>query len=363
MNDTKTKTNKNKTNKVKNNKIDTKTAKTAKTAKTSKTAKTAKTITKKSRVDNKSNKSNKSIKDESGCLSDCNVITLILKYLVAIFQYLSIEITDYNMKLKTTKCLNTAVMLVYILSEKIYIKQNVDYCDTDNINKRFNTIREQNLDTMEEKKKILDDLDKDIKIPETNTRFFYYVLMTHTKMKKKKRKSKLDMSKDYEWFPGHVYIIEKHTDCKDKLKYKIYQSYINEYDLNGHYKYNNNSVNLRSNIKTLVNGMKNILVKKKWNKSAVNFWNKLCYIDTSNLVGCETEYINICYTKIPIKNCYKNLERFTNNAIKNIQKNISNGNNDIYNINQDDNHMKIRQYEINELLNEFKNLKLDLENI
>ena len=267
------------------------------------------------------------------------------------------------MKLKTTKCLNTAVMLVYILSEKIYIKQNVDYCDTDNINKRFNTIREQNLDTMEEKKKILDDLDKDIKIPETNTRFFYYVLMTNTKMKKKKRKSKLDMSKDYEWFPGHVYIIEKHTDCKDKLKYKIYQSYINEYDLNGHYKYNNNSVNLRSNIKTIVNGMKNILLKKKWNKSAVNFWNKLCYIDTTNLVGCETEYINICYTKIPIKNCYKNLERFTNNAIKNIQKNISNKNNDIYNINQDDNDMKIRQYEINELLNEFKNLKLDLEKI
>ena len=254
-------------------------------------------------------------------------------------------------------------MLVYILSEKIYIKQNVDYCDTDNINKRFNTITEQNLDTMEEKKRILDDLDKDIKNPETNTRFFYYVLMTHTKMKKTKRRSKLDMSKDFEWFPGHVYIIEKHTDCKDKLKYKIYQSYINQYDLNGHYKYNNNSVNLNSNIKTIVNGMKNILLKKKWNKSAVNFWNKLCYIDTSNLVGCETEYINICYTKIPIKNCYKNLERFTDTAIKNIQKYISNGNNDIYNINQDDNDMKVRQYEINELLNEFKNLKLDLENI
>ena len=192
MNDTKTKSKKtytkNKTNKVKNNKIDTKTAKTAKTAKT---------ITKKSRVDNKSNKSNKSSKDKSGCLNDCNVITLILKYLVAIFQYLSIEIKDYNMKLKTTKCLNTAVMLVYILSEKIYIKQNVDYCDTDNINKRFNTITEQNLDTMEEKKRILDDLDKDIKNPETNTRFFYYVLMTHTKMKKTKRRSKLDMSKDF----------------------------------------------------------------------------------------------------------------------------------------------------------------------
>ena len=41
------------------------------------------------------------MKDNNVCLSDCNVTSLILKYLVPIFQYLSVEMKDYNMKLRS----------------------------------------------------------------------------------------------------------------------------------------------------------------------------------------------------------------------------------------------------------------------
>ena len=83
------------------------------------------------------------MKENKVCLSDCNVTSIILKYLVPIFQYLSVEMKDYNMKLKTTKCLNTAVMLVYILGSQKDIDTKVDYCDTENINKRYSKIKDE----------------------------------------------------------------------------------------------------------------------------------------------------------------------------------------------------------------------------
>ena len=290
---------------------------------------------------------NKSETSSKVCLSDCNVTELILKYLVPIFQYLSIELTDYNMKLKTTKCLNTAVMLVHILGSEKDVKTKVNYCDTENINKRYSKIKDK-IKKIEKKKNILDKLDKDLSKSNINARYFYYILMPHTKMKKG--------NKNDGWFPGHVYIIEKSLNCQKELKYKIFQSYINQYDLNGHFKNNNNTMELRdNNIKSVINGMRNILLKKTWNKTAVKFWNKLCYVNTENLIGYDTENINICYQKIKIDNCYTNLLNFTKKALTNIKTNIDNKNINHYDVKKDKDNM-ITSLSIEELYIRFQNL-------
>jgi len=290
---------------------------------------------------------NKSDTSSKVCLSDCNVTELILKYLVPIFQYLSIELTDYNMKLKTTKCLNTAVMLVHILGSEKDVKTKVNYCDTENINKRYSKIKDK-IKKIEKKKNILDKLDKDLSKSNINARYFYYILMTHTKMKKG--------NKNDGWFPGHVYIIEKSLNCQKELKYKIFQSYINQYDLNGHFKNNNNTMELRdNNIKSVINGMRNILLKKTWNKKAVKFWNKLCYVNTENIIGYDTENINICYQKIKIDNCYTNLLNFTKKALTNIKTNIDNKNINHYDVKKDKDNM-ITSLSIEELYIRFQNL-------
>jgi len=290
---------------------------------------------------------NKSETSSKVCLSDCNVTELILKYLVPIFQYLSIELTDYNMKLKTTKCLNTAVMLVHILGSEKDVKTKVNYCDTENINKRYSKIKDK-IKKIEKKKNILDKLDKDLSKSNINARYFYYILMTHTKMKKG--------NKNDGWFPGHVYIIEKSLNCQKELKYKIFQSYINQYDLNGHFKNNNNTMELRdNNIKSVINGMRNILLKKTWNKKAVKFWNKLCYVNTENIIGYDTENINICYQKIKIDNCYTNLLNFTKKALTNIKTNIDNKNINHYDVKKDKDNM-ITSLSIEELYIRFQNL-------
>tara|TARA_Y100001970_G_scaffold291000_2_gene426627 strand:+ start:3556 stop:4434 length:879 start_codon:yes stop_codon:yes gene_type:complete len=292
------------------------------------------------------------MKENKVCLSDCNVTSIILKYLVPIFQYLSVEMKDYNMKLKTTKCLNTAVMLVYILGSQKDIDTKVDYCDTENINKRYAKIKDEKK-KVERKEKILNKLEKDIINPKIKDRYFYYILMTHTTMYNKKNEKG--------WFPGHVFIVEKSKNCKSKLRYKIFQSYINQYDLNGHYKRNNESMDVENhNIKPIINGMKNILLKKTWNKRAVKFWKKLCYIDTSDILGYDTKDINFCYEKIKIENCYKNLLKFTKKALKNIEDNINNGNLDYYNVDQQDNDVKVKELDIHELYEKFYKLHEEL---
>jgi hypothetical protein len=289
------------------------------------------------------------------CLNDCDVTELILKYLVPIFQYLSIEMEDYNMKLKTTKCLNTAVMLVYILGNEKNINNKIEYCDTEKINKRYNRIKD-NKKKIEKKKDILDKLEKDIKTKNINSRYFYYILMTHTKMYKDKT--------NYGWFPGHVFIVEKSNDCQKNLRYKLFQSYINQYDLNGHFKNNNNTMDIKdNNITNIINGIKNILLKKTWNKKAVTFWNKLCYVKTDNLLNCSTQDINICYQKIKINNCYINLLNFTKKALKNIKTQIDNKNFNYYYVkNEKKDNNPIQSLKIEELYNRFQKLHDEIIN-
>jgi len=298
--------------------------------------------------------------DSKVCLSDCDVTFLILKYLVPIFQYLSVEFKEYNMKLKTTKCLNTAVMLVYILGNKKNIKKEVEYCDTENITKRFNKINI--LKRKEKKKQILNNLKKDLLSKNIRHRYFFYILMTHTKMPHTKIKKGTKKKKEKDgWFPGHVFIIEKSVDCDKNNKYKIFQSYINKYDLYGHFNNNNNSMEVPNNdVKSLVEGIENILLKKTWNKKAVEFWKKLCYVKTDDLLDCSTEKINICFKKIKIDNCYKNILKFTNNALININNNIEKGELNHYDVDQKDNNIKVKSFKIKELKKKFEELERDI---
>ena len=67
---------------------------------------------------------------------DCDVTNLVMKYLDPLIQLLSGTMKNYNMQMKTTKCLNTAVMLTYILGGSDKLK-SVEYCEVDTINKRY----------------------------------------------------------------------------------------------------------------------------------------------------------------------------------------------------------------------------------
>jgi hypothetical protein len=266
--------------------------------------------------------------------NDCEVTQIIMKYLDSFVQLCSNRIENYNINMRTTKCLNTAVILTYLLSGKENIL-NIEYCDVQNIKDRYNKL-ENNEKKKILSKQILNNLKQDLEKKE-NSRYFYYILITNNMMDKS---DKLNDSKPLQMhFPGHVFILDKYLDknfCQNNnttnssknIKYKIYQSYINKYDLKGYYRKNNNSMDLNKNynmnINNLINGFENIILNEKqiWNEEAVNFWNKLTFVNTNNLINYKTNQMYICYQKIEVKNCYKKILSYLNYELNILYKYI-----------------------------------------
>lgn len=270
---------------------------------------------------------------------NCDVMAIVIKYLVAIMQVLSVELDDYYLQLVTTKCLNTAVTLTYILSRENI--KNIDYCEVDTINNRY---KEQE-SPMQYKREVFESFVKDITKKEKG-RFFYYILMTNNDMKGENGTA---------FFPGHVFIIDKIWNCEiSKNVYRIYQSYINKYDLIEHYKMSEGMQLPYNNINYVIKGINNILFSPLWNEDAVTFWKYLTFVDTTELLNYETFYINFCFKKFPITTCYKQLYQFSYDSLHNIKEHINKGEMDTYNIDIDtESKFAVKQYSIEEL---YKNI-------
>ena len=291
---------------------------------------------------------------------ECEVTSLVMKYLEPLMQLLSGTMKDYNMQMRTTKCLNTAVMLTYILGGSDKLKK-VEYCEVSKINNRYETKPNK----LQYKLSTFNKLKSDLSKKNIRKRYFYYILMTNNNMSRSNVVPKeADKS---QFFPGHVFIIDKFPVCgkeKREPKYNIYQSYINQYDLKGHYKRNKNSMNLKDNdVNYLLDGIYNIISNPVWNPNAVNFWNKLTFVDTDNLVNYKTNKINLCYSKIRIDYCYKQFRNFIKMHKDELEADIKNNLNlnkyQIKDLNTS-NTFYVKQLTPTNLLNELNNLYSEL---
>jgi len=293
---------------------------------------------------------------------NCDVTDLIIKYLEPLMQICSSTMDDYNMKMRTTKCLNTAVMLTYILAGSNKLK-TVEYCDVSKVNNRYDQI----FNKKQHKLNIFNKLSKDIKNKNQKKRYFYYILMTNNMMNKSEL---VGLTKDdKQHFPGHVFIVDKFPDCENNdVIYNVYQSYINKYDLKGHYVNNQKTMRLKNNdAENMLEGIKNIIENDVWNQDAVDFWNRFTFVDTSNLLNYKTDKINLCYSRITIDDCYKHLYRFVYNKALTlyndiIDNNIQNLENYQVNSNVDINdNFYVKQLKPEKLYSELRKLILELE--
>ena len=179
---------------------------------------------------------------------------------------------------------------------------------------------------LQHKLKIFNELKKDLTKKDNNKRYFYYILMTNNDMEKSDILS--NSASTTQSFPGHVFIIDKFPDCNNnEPNYNVYQSYINQYDLKGHYKKNKNSMKVQNNdINFVLNGIFNIVSNPVWNKEAIKFWNDFTFVETNNLLNYKTDKINLCYSKISIEDCYKEFYRFSYNKALNLYNELTTNN-------------------------------------
>lgn len=244
----------------------------------------------------------------------CDIVYIIRKYVKPLMQTLTNDIKEYYMRLLTTKCLNSSVMLAIFMLGKEKGISIANYCDTEKTRSRHKNNEDDNNEILYWFRK--DILYKNIK----SHRYFYYILLTDGKFPFE------DVNKPYAFFPGHVFIIEKFpsTSNNSTPNFYFYQSYINEYDLDGHIKKNNNSLKLTyDKLKQIVEGLIYILNVTKWDDKCVEYWKLLTFVDSSYLKDsiCKGNFF-LCVKKARVYDCLKHIEEYTKSKLEEIEPKV-----------------------------------------
>jgi hypothetical protein len=247
--------------------------------------------------------------------NSCNYLYIISKYIVSILQIMNVVFADkYTNNLITTKCLNTAVMIIVLtLGDKKI--PNIQYCDVSNTIQRHGLNQDNNVQIFNKMKKSI--VRKLTQNSVSNT-MMYYIMLTDGTLN-----SSISNGSD-KYFPGHVFILEKTIDKNNTLNYRIYQSYIAKYSLHDHLNKTKCKVFEIDEIKPLLIFFKNFLSPDYvWNNETVYYWKLLTNVDSSEFIGYKTDNIFLCYKLFKSNSILKNLKQFVNihlNLIKKYEK-------------------------------------------
>jgi len=268
----------------------------------------------------------------------CDIGYIIQDHIPAVMQLLTNELRDYGMQLMTTKCLNTAVMVWYLfLGEREDDFKKASYCDARTVQRRgrearrmgteefakseFNPVNvvenfgEDLLETLEDR----NNNGGDPKAPRCGTRTLYYVMMTDADLPRVEgAKPSATVSSllssgpaETQFFPGHVYVIEKVWQGRNRNRYNVYQSYINNYTLDGHARQNRSFSLSHSAARELVNNLRMMYTSPVWDEKHTRFWKTFTHVDVERYEGYQfSQQSYMCYRKANTTNCTSNLERF-----------------------------------------------------
>lgn len=243
------------------------------------------------------------------CDSGCNLVYIIKDHIKPLMQLLTIDLKQYNMRLLTTKCLNSAVLIMYFMLGR----RGVDLaqqCDT-------KTVIQRHTQGLDNNASVITNLKKDILSKNIKHRYLYYILLTDGHFPKTKGSAEQTI-----FFPGHVFILEKTPSGDDGIYFQVYQSYINHYDIKGHFQNNHNSVKMSmTEVAHLMDKLKYILESEKWDNKCIEYWKDFTFVDTSELKDTYSKNkFFLCFRKSPVKTCLQNIKRFAKHKISTLSK-------------------------------------------
>ena len=243
-------------------------------------------------------------------LKRCNVVYTLKDYSKPLMQLMTNDLNEYNMRLLTTKCLNTAVLLIILLLGKKAIRM-ADYCDSKKTIERHTSPNSSNINNLN----LMSSLEKELLIVQHKKRYLFYLLITDAYFPR-------EGGGEDGFFPGHVIVIEKFPS-KPNPFYYLYQSYINQYTLHGHFAKSNDSVKYTfAQMIKFVENLKHILTAETWDHQSVKYWKQFTFVDTSTLLGCMSKNkFFLCYQKTVIDECTQNVQKYVVKKLKELDKN------------------------------------------
>lgn len=235
----------------------------------------------------------------------CDIGYLIKDHMTCIVQLLTNDLPEYNFRLQTTKCLNTAVLLMNFLLGKQGLKM-ADSCDTKKVIERHQSGKETNA-------VIIDALRKQLMSTREKSRTLYYVLLSDGYF------PKADTSV---YFPGHVFVLEKVWDAAHQTHfYYFYQSYINQYTLNGHIERNKGLQISKQRVQHLIKDVETVLMSRTWTEENVKRWFDLTFTDSVNFKDSQSNgKFFLCFRKARVTTCLGRLEKYLTQKLVALRK-------------------------------------------
>ena len=113
----------------------------------------------------------------------------------------------------------------------------------------------------------------------------------------------------------------------------LFQSYINQYDLNGHVQKTGNNVRLTyDKMSILLDHIDYILEAEIWDDKCVDKWRDFTFVDTSNTFKGTKSKGNFffCFKKAAVQNCLEYIRKYTKLKLKQVKKEIPTKSHEIY---------------------------------
>lgn len=257
----------------------------------------------------------------------CDIGYIISNYITPLIQCLTNDIKDYNMGLLTTKCLNTAVMIMFFMLGERGLKK-ASTCDSRDVVKRHTDyLTKYNIqDKHSSNKQVLAKMRRKIMRKCSKTRELYYILMNDSQF------PYIGTTKPDAFFPGHVFVLEK-IPGEPTPYYYIYQSYINKYDLKGHLTHKNNTLKMSyKETGELLDKLRYILTETStWDEKCIQYWKDFTFVDTSNIQGSTTEgRLFICCASSKVLNCMENIENYVDTKLQQLSTLNASDNHAVY---------------------------------
>lgn len=256
------------------------------------------------------------------CTSYCDIGYVIKDHVKLLMQLLTNDLPQFNLKLQTTKCLNTAIMLMQFLIGDKGIKI-ANACDTREVISRHSQGEDDN-------NVILEQLSRQLFSKREKSRTLYYILLSDGYFEKVSQGDLLSQSK---YFPGHVFILEKIYDnvINDHVFF-FYQSYINQYTLSDHIRMNKGLKISKSRAKQLIDDLTHVLTSKTWDKDNVRRWYDMTFADSSDLLNSSSQQkFYLCFRKAKTTTCLQRLEKYLKSKQQILISKVEEGHgNDVY---------------------------------
>lgn len=234
----------------------------------------------------------------------CDVAYVIKDHLPAVFQLMNVEVPSYNIQLQTTKCLNTAVIMLYMFAGEKALEAT-SFCDVPNVRARALTA--------DFSLGVWTDLRNELMAPPVHDlpRMLFYVMLTNGKMplRTDSRMSKM--------FPGHVFVLER---LHGGHRFNMYQSYIGHYDMSKQIDMVKSLSMSRARMNNVIGCLGRVVCKDVWDEQCTRDWKVVCLVDESRFMDHLVRgNICLCFRTVTTTACVEHLRILIDAALPKIR--------------------------------------------